>query len=184
MKRWLCILCVVLLVCTGCGRMEIDISYDYPDTDELVREASLIVLGRITEKKAGHYRFKNDTEKPDGESNLWVTPHTLRVTQVYKGDLRPDVKEISVGTLNYYSPATMKTQNIRVDFFELKVGEPYLFLLEYSGIDNCYIPVSIHQGWLSRTKDPDVYTTGNVVLKLSELPARLQRLEQEIIACE
>lgn len=182
MKKRLLWLCMFVLLFAACTPKTVEeIHYEGASANQILYSAPLIFRGRVTERQAGHYRYENKEDMElTGEYNYWVTPHTVEILEVYKGGLREELRQLPVGTLNYYSPATMKSKNIDTDEFELKIGETYLFCLYYEKMDDCYVPIGINCGWFMENKqDKNVLFISGDRIDLRKMDEHLAQAEKE-----
>lgn len=176
------ILCLILLLFAGCSvglSEEIDTYDANPSTEDMFKSAPLIFLGQVTGENDGHYRNETTVCKDaDGNPmyNYWVTPYTVEVKEVYKGDLDESVSQLSVSTLNFYSKEDMEEKNITADTYNLQVGEEIIFFVCYEEADNSYVPIYDNNGFYRLAKE-NTYYCGDKALKKEDIPQALKAAE-------
>ncbi len=146
MKRWFCILCVVLLVCTGCGAPveEEDIVVDGIKamvTQEIwLEQADLVMKAQVVERRADYHTDPDG--KNDAVVSARVTEYVLRVLEVYKGEYAEDtilVKTYNDVFLTKQEAAKAEGEMLPV---EMQTGECVVGLSRFDAADfgegECY----------------------------------------------
>lgn len=181
--RLIAIFCLLLLLLSGCkGETTVE-SFDMTaSADDLLKSAPLIFLGVVTgQQTEGHYRNETVVHKDaDGDPmyNYWVTPYSVRVLEVYKGALAPEVKELTVSTLNLYSDEDMKAENSKAKTLYLKKGDKMIFCVCYEAADESYVPLLDGQGLFKEEKDGKYCNSVGVVLHSDRMEGFLQTAEK------
>ncbi len=178
--RLLAVCCLVVILLAGCkGRMIIDSDDMSASAKDLLKTAPLVFLGVVSEESEGHYRNETQVHKnADGSTmyNYWVTPYTVKVLEVYKGDLDESVRELTVSTLNFNSNEDTSAQSAQSSFY-LQVGDKMIFCVSYEQADESYVPLFDDLGYFEQVKG-DVYRNAQgEALDVSRIKETLQSAE-------
>lgn len=179
--RLLAVCCLVVILLAGCkGRMIIDSDDMSASAEDLLKTAPLVFLGVVSEESEGHYRNETEVHKnADGSImyNYWVTPYTVKVLEVYKGDLDESTQELTVSTLNLYSNEDMTEQRIETETYYMQVGDKMIFCVSYEQADESYVPLFDDLGYFEQVKG-DVYRNAQgEALDVSRIKETLQSAE-------
>ncbi len=181
--KWIALLCVILLLLTACkGRTVVESSDAVATTEQMLYSAPLVILGKVTAQKEGHYRNPDLSKKaPDGNPfyNTWITPYTVEILEVYKGNLKDDITTLDISISNDYSPQVMQEENIDAPYYTLQVGDTFVFCLTYIKTDELYGPLLGGNGCFVPTEQQNVYFNGHDTIDISKMDELLASAEQK-----
>ena len=181
MKKYICvilILCMILLVFAGCRASSVDTIDVSVTTEDLIKTAPLVFLGRVKAEGAGWYRNAEEIHYYDNGNamfNYWITPYTVEVIEVYKGDLKEAITELTVGTYNYRSPEETTVEG--EETFYLKTGDTAVFCVSYNETDGCYKPIYSHKGVFFPGKTFKTYVSENNEINIADIDNVLKKAE-------
>ena len=186
MQKVICmitILCLTLCLFTGCkGRMVVESSDIQASTDEMLYAAPLVFLGKVKTQQEGHYRNPDFSKKAsDGNPiyNAWITPYTVEIIEVYKGDLRQDISEITLNIFNFYSPEYMKENNVDADTHYLTEGDTMVFCATYVESDQGYGPLWGKNGCYTATDKKNIFSNGYDTVDISRIKEHLASAKKQ-----
>lgn len=179
MKKYVCaaiIIALVLFAFSGCVTMTED-SYEVNlTTNDLLKTAPLVFLGRVKAEGQGRYRNAEKVHYyADGHAmfNYWITPYTVEVLEVYKGDLAENITELTVGTYNHHSPEEKQDD----EAFYLKASDTAIFCVRYEAVDDCYKPLYNHKGVFFPDKTLKTYTAEGNAIDITDIDNVLKKAE-------
>ena len=181
MKRRICVLMMFLcLLCfTGCKpTVTVDTLEVSVTTEDLVKTAPLVFLGKVKSQGEGWYRNAEEVHYyEDGHTmfNYWITPYTVEVLEVYKGDLKEEIAELTVGTYNMRSPDKKKIEG--EEPFYLNEGDTAIFCVSYNEVDECYKPIYGNMGVFYPDKTMKKYTSCGNWIDVSDMDNLLKQAE-------
>lgn len=166
------ILCIVLLcgLCSACGKEDTEDISGYVEssacrvavsTDSLLKSSPLIFQGKVTAEGPGHYTNPDGSKTEGGYQmiNQWLTPYTVQVLEVYKGDLRDDIHELTVAGFSPtspedYDPSFFSTGDSSISF---EIGEIAVFCVTYSEENGCYEVIYNIDGIFHPSNEEGIY---------------------------
>ncbi len=174
----LLISCMILTAFCGCYTVSVDTLEVSVSTEDLLKTAPLVFLGKVKEEGQGWYRNAEEVHYDDNGRamfNYWITPYTVEVLEVYKGDLSEEVTELTLGTYNQRSPKEKKIEGEKT--FYLKSGDTAIFCVSYNETDGCYKPVYGYMGVFYPSKTLKTYSSGGNTIDVSDIEGQLQKAE-------
>ncbi len=180
MKKIICIIaifCVILSLFSGCkGRTVVETSDVTASTDEMLYNAPLVFLGKVKVQQEGHYRNPDLSKKAeDGNPiyNAWITPYTVEIIEVYKGDLKKDITELTLSLFNFYSPEYMEENNVEAEPHYLTEGDTLVFCATYIEADESYGPLWGTNGCYEATDKANIFSNGHDTIDISRIEDHL-----------
>ena len=180
MKKYICFITIIALVLVafcGCVVMTENISDVTLTTEDLIKTAPLVFLGKVKTEGQGRYRNADKVHYyADGNAmfNYWITPYTVEILEVYKGELKESITDLTVGTYNQSAPKD-KGENP----FYLKAGDTAVFCVRYEEVDGCYKPIFEQKGVFFPSKTPKTYVAENNVIDITDMDNILRKAESK-----
>ena len=172
-------LCLMLIIFSGCKpTVTIDTLDVSVTTEDLIKTAPLVFLGKVKSEGEGWYRNAEEVHYyDDGHAmfNYWITPYAVEVLEVYKGDLKEEITELTLGTYNMRSPKQKQIEGD--DPFYLNEGDTAIFCVSYNETDGCYKPLYGHMGVFYPNETMKQYYSSGNWIDVSDMDNLLEKAE-------